>query len=685
MATGSRMFSIADFGIQSSWENQGGQITSGPTTGKTTKTVDVQIPDDYTSIDSVEMSVTCGSTVGGAAILDVAGIDLEPYVTNVVDLSSVITTAGVTSLQFRYKDRGRASLSDGPHSMTMSFRAITVTVTYTVPDPEPPEDPDVPLGTEESHGLITIHDGGDRDFGASLGLGVLTPKQCVVSEEAGGNYSLSMLHPFTLDGREKLIQPWQLVRVPVPMSDTPAMDGSGGITAGYEIWVVSASATGLYDRNYYTRYPNWVAGTTYAVGAYVRHSGRNYRCKVPNNYSIWVPGCWTDLGTGDPKSTKSVANGTRLYVSVVGSTWLTVKLSTGETGYCIRADCTYVRIATQEDIDALKTTARSIRAQVFRITDVTVDGKGVQASGLHVSYDYSMEVLSGLTINDSDLPETVLDLKACVLGSSDIPDIYCEDTGTTITTSWAAGTSPVEALLSPESGLVAQSRARLIRDNWDFFLLTNTGDDRGYRLVYGVNLTGVTWKRDFSSVVTRVIPVGANSDGTPLYLDTEGGGTIYVESSLVNNYSVVAYEYLATGIKVGEDDPDGNPYTVQTARAEMQRLAECRFADDHIDEPKVDLTVTFVQLGTTEDYKQYKALERISLYDFVTIEHPDLGLETKAQVKAYEWDAITQTFTSITLGDVFHHNTASLAGWEIADGAITPRKLSDAARSALGI
>lgn len=682
--SGSRAFAIADFGIYSSWHNSGGHIDSGPTLGTATKTIDVVIPDNA-SISGASITVTCDDTIGGAAVLDVAGKSLSAYTTNVVDLSDVITSTGSNSLLFRYKDNGRASLSDGDHGKTMHFRAITVTVTYTAPDPDPPEDPDVPLGTEESHGLITIHDGGDRDFGAGLGFGVLTPTQCTVSEDAGGNYSLSITHPFTSDGREKLIQPWQLIRVPVPMSDTPAIDDSGDITAGYEIWVVSASATGLYDRNYYTRYANWVAGTTYAVGAYVRYNGRNYRCKVPNNYSTWVPGCWTDLGTGDPKSTKSIVNGTRLYVSIAGTTWLTVKLSTGETGYCKRDDCTYVRIATQDDIDALKTSARSILAQVFRITDVTVDGTGVKASGLHVSYDYSMEVLSGLTINDSDLPDTVLDLKACILGTSDIPNIYCEDTGTTVTTSWSAGSSPVEALLSPDSGLVAQARARLIRDNWDFFLLTNDGDDRGYRLVYGVNLTGVTWKRDFSSVVTRVIPVGANSDGTPLYLDTSGGGTIYVESDLVNNYSIVAYEYLATGIKVGEDDPDGNPYTVQTARAEMQRLAECRFADDHIDEPKVDLTVTFVQLGTTDDYRQYKQLERISLYDWVTIEHLDIGLETKAQVKAYEWDAINQAFISITLGDVFHHNTAALAGWEIADGAVTPRKLSDAARSALGI
>lgn len=672
--TATRMFAISDLDLVSTWTKTGSTITT-PTTDVKTRTVAVELPDDAT-LTGAELSVTAGTSVGGAQILSVNNHRLDYNAITQIDLTSEIDI-GSNTLTFRYKSYGNAQATT-PRSV-IRLSAITLTVTYSVPDPEEPTDPDVPMGTQESQGLITIYDGSEKDFGARLGMGVLTPTACTVSEDAGGNYSLSMTHPLTEVSR--LIQPWALVRVPVPMSDTPAMDGSGGIVAGYEIWVVSATATGLYDRNYYTRYPEWVGGTEYAQGAYVRHQGRNYRCKVPNDYSIWVPGVWLDLGTGDPVSSKSLPNGTRLYVSVAGTDWLTVKLATGETGYCKRADCTFVRVATQEDIDSLKTTARSIRAQVFRLTSVTVTDKDVTASGLHVSYDYSMDVISGLSVTDTDLPDAVLDLKACILGVTDIPGIYCESTGVTVTTAWAAGISPVEAILSPDDGLITQARARLIRDNWEFFLLENDGEDRGVRLVYGINLMGVTWRRDFSSVITRVIPVGMASDGTPLYLD----GVIYVESDLVGSYPIPAYEYLSTGVKVGDRDPDGNPYTVETARAEMRRLAECRFADDHADEPQVELTVSFVQLGTTEAYAQYKALERISLYDWVTIEHPDLGLSTRAQVKSYQWDAITQSFISVTLGDVFHHDTSALAGWNIADGTITPRKLSEAARSALGL
>lgn len=679
-----KAFALADLALRSTWVNGSG--SGYPVTSRSsasgTRSLTVTIPDDATVTDA-SLELTTSGTIGGVRTLTLDGMTLQASQTQTVSYSSTITAPGTYSLAFVFCDNGRAGMTPGEHACVMNFTNMVMTVTYEQPDPEPPVDPDPPAGTKESEGLITLHDGGERNFGASLGMTVLTPTKCTVTETAGGDYSVRLEHPITPDGRWKLIQPWMLVRVPVPMSDTPAIDASGGIVLGYEIWVVKVASAGLYDSNNYIRYPAWEAGKNYAVGAYVRYNGRNYRCKVPNNYSTWVAGCWTNLGSGDPKSKLSLSQDTRLYVSIVGVEWLTVKLPTGETGYCKRAECEYVREATQEDIDALKTSARSIRAQVFRLTDVTVTPQGVTASGQHVSYDFSAQVMAGLTIAGSDLPNAVLDLRANILGATDKPEIYTQDTEIEINTDWSAGSSPVEAILSPDSGLVTQAKARLIRDNWDFFLLQNNGDDRGFRIVYGVNLTGVTWKRDFSSVVTRVIPVGHNTDGSNLYLDTSGGGNIWVESPLKDNYPMVAWKYLDTGIKVGDEDPDGNPYTEATARAEMERQAEACFSESHEDEPQVELEVTFVQLGDADAFSQYKALERVSLYDWVTVEHHDLGIVSRAQVKAYEWDALRRRFDRITLGDVFRIDTGALACWQIADGSITPRKLSDAARAGL--
>lgn len=673
MAAGSRIYDIGQIVLNSAYGNAGTQTAS----------VTVTIPDNAT-FGSATLILTCGNALTNNATLTAAGKAIQKNSTNIIPFSDVIPAPGTYSILFKYQVQ-----SSGVQSVILSD--ITVSVEYTMPDPPgpgpgpgPTPGGDVePAGTQESDGLITLHDGSAKDFGAGLGLCVLTPSKCTVTETAGGDYSLSLEHPLTPDRRWELIQPWTLVRVPVPMSDTPAIDASGGIVVGYEIWVVNAVKAGLYTSTNYVRYPNWVAGKSYVVGSYVRYQGYNYRCKVPNNYTTFVAGCWTKLGTGDPTSKRSLSQGTRLYVSATTSSWLTVKLATGETGYCKVSECGFVRVATDEDIAALKTSERRIRAQVFRLTEVTVTEKGVSATGLHVSYDFNMLVTSALSTEAVDLPNAVVDLRNNILVSPDPPNIYPEDTGINVTTEWSAGASPVEVLLDPDNGFVAQAKARLVRDNWDFFLLKNQGEDRGFHIVYGVNLTGVTWKRDFSSLVTRVIPVGKDENGDPLYLGGTAGALIYVQSDLWDRYPLIAYKYMGVNVQVGQEDPYGVPYTPESARAEMERQATACFIDSHEDEPTVELEVSFVQLGQSEAFRQYRQLERVSLYDWVTIEHPDLGIFTRAQVKGYEWDALRQTFNRITLGDVFHVDTSALAGWQIADGSITPRKLSEAAKAAV--
>jgi phage-related protein len=88
-------------------------------------------------------------------------------------------------------------------------------------------------------------------------------------------------------------------------------------------------------------------------------------------------------------------------------------------------------------------------------------------------------------------------------------------------------------------------------------------------------------------------------------------------------------------------------------------------------------------LGDTEEYARYKALERLSLYDTVEIFHPDLGLSTAVQVKGYEWDALAQRYTKITLGDVFDRARHTVTGYDLSDGCISYRKFSGEVIAAL--
>ena len=89
--------------------------------------------------------------------------------------------------------------------------------------------------------MIQLFDQWAETF-AGLGLGVLNPVSCTVSEEAGGEYTLEMDYPLDNEGLWKRITPLRIIVAPVPVCDTPPIDASGDITVGMEIWAVVTEA-----------------------------------------------------------------------------------------------------------------------------------------------------------------------------------------------------------------------------------------------------------------------------------------------------------------------------------------------------------------------------------------------------------------------------------------------------------
>ena len=62
------------------------------------------------------------------------------------------------------------------------------------------------------------------------------------------------------------------------------------------------------------------------------------------------------------------------------------------------------------------------------------------------------------------------------------------------------------------------------------------------------------------------------------------------------------------------------------------------------------MTVSFVQLWESSEYEELKALEQVSLCDWVTIRHKDLGIDMKAQVVKTVYDTLAERYNKIELG-----------------------------------
>ena len=188
-------------------------------------------------------------------------------------------------------------------------------------------------------------------------------------------------------------------------------------------------------------------------------------------------------------------------------------------------------------------------------------------------------------------------------------------------------------------------------DGFNFKMNKKIGQDRGYKIIYGKNLTGINAKIDMTNVVTRIRPVGF--DGIEL-------SELYVDSPYINNYAMpIIREYKYEDVKWKKSPnykADENEIafdTLEEARAELKRRALLEFSENLIDVPTTTYDINFIELSNTEEYKNLQSLSLINIGDSVTINHEKLGINIPARCISYKYNCLTCNFDEITLG---HYN-----------------------------
>ena len=237
-----------------------------------------------------------------------------------------------------------------------------------------------------------------------------------------------------------------------------------------------------------------------------------------------------------------------------------------------------------------------------------------------------------------------------------------------------AGKSGMYAILDPDKGVVPTFDAEFRRDNWDLFVMNKTNTDRGFRIRYGNNLQGVNWKINREQA-TRIVPVAKDADGSELYLE----GTRWIDSTRINDYPVIRMERLKVSGQVGKDDgtETGTNWTAEALRAEMTKQAQARFSVDKADQIQHEITVEFERLGDTEEYKAFKALQQVVLYDTVVVIDERVGLGASVTVSEIEYDIIKEKITALKLTNVNPYHVKNVSGFNVLVNTITGDKLTD--------
>ena len=191
----------------------------------------------------------------------------------------------------------------------------------------------------------------------------------------------------------------------------------------------------------------------------------------------------------------------------------------------------------------------------------------------------------------------------------------------------------------------------ILFDNYTVIVNSHVGGDYGAELRYGKNIpkNGMSFDVDNRDIVTRIYPKA--------YEGRMMSNNGYVDSPLINNYPTVkAATMTFENVKLSSDlqgDPEDTDIVCDT-QAELdqalEEMCEAQFSAG-LDKPKVTISVDMVLLQNTEQYKDVKNLEEVSLGDTVRIYNRHLGIMSEARIIELEYDAIRKKVSSVVIGD----------------------------------
>ena len=186
-------------------------------------------------------------------------------------------------------------------------------------------------------------------------------------------------------------------------------------------------------------------------------------------------------------------------------------------------------------------------------------------------------------------------------------------------------------------------------DHYTVKLHNERGQDKGVTLRYGKNITDIKQEENITSTYTGILPYWRGDDGYGnedcVTLDTP----IYAQNAGNFPYQRIEVVDLTTEF-------DGKPN-----QSELRIEGQTYLNKNTYGVPDVNISVSFVALWQTEEYKNIANLERVNLCDTVTVEFPKLNISASAKVVKTVYDVLSERYKSIELGDVKSNLAGSIS------------------------
>ncbi|MDZ5478246.1 phage tail spike protein [Bacillus thuringiensis] len=282
--------------------------------------------------------------------------------------------------------------------------------------------------------------------------------------------------------------------------------------------------------------------------------------------------------------------------------------------------------------------------QLFRVVTPKVSMGEIKAVCYHIFYDLTENLIEDIFIQPTNGSAAMARLSSGCQYKH--PFTFYSDV-TNISTARIVRKNPVEAMLdtSQDNSFVNRWGGELKRDNFDVKMLKSRGANRGVVIRHKKDLLGYEGSVDWKSPTTRIMPQGF--DG--LLLPEK-----YVDSPLINKYPyprirVIEFNHIKAAIGKNANDEDAVP--LEEAYKRLRQAAKDMFDIQMVDQPKATYKVEFQELSQTEEYKEYKILQRVWMGDIVTVKHDEDGIDIQAKVIAYKYDPIKKEYINVTIGN----------------------------------
>ncbi len=283
----------------------------------------------------------------------------------------------------------------------------------------------------------------------------------------------------------------------------------------------------------------------------------------------------------------------------------------------VECDLDYINYIVQDNIIVAPTPTGD---QPFRITNVNRTRKKIQVKAFHVYYDTQNYLIEDSYVVDKNCNDALDHLN----GSTEPVSPFTTLSDITNINSFRCVRQSLNDAIHT---VLSRWGGHLVRDGFTIKVMSSIGSDNGVTIRYGKNLKDITVNEDWSSVVTKLLPVG--NDGVML-------PEVYLEA----------------------DTQYSKPYTKTITFTQNIEQNEGESEEDYTDRLIADLRE---QATAYLDVNQYPKVnytlkanvERVTdVGDTIEVIDERLGIDLLTHIISFDYDCILGEFTELSFGNV---------------------------------